>query len=185
MEKIVIISSSVRRGRKSHRVTLWFERYLVENGHPGVQIADLREYNFPLFDERLIYQDIPSEAMLDFAAKISSADGVIIVVPEYNGGYPSSLNFIDLLTKMASQACRDSDCLRWQFWRITGNNLAEFTLWKMGALTVPSTFRVPKFADAFDENGTPDDKAAIEKRTAMFIQELLWTIEARRRMGDS
>ena len=36
--------------------------------------------------------------MLEFADKITKAVGVIIVTPEYNGGYPASLkNAIDLL----------------------------------------------------------------------------------------
>jgi NAD(P)H-dependent FMN reductase len=57
MDKIVIISSSVRRGRKSHRVALYFKRYIEDNELAEAEILDLREYNFPIFDERLSKQD--------------------------------------------------------------------------------------------------------------------------------
>lgn len=99
MKKIAIISSSIRRGRKSHRVALWFRQYLVGNNLAEAEILDLAEYNFPLFEERLKLQEDPLPQAVEFAGRISSADGVIIVTPEYNGGYPASLkNAVDLLT---------------------------------------------------------------------------------------
>ena len=55
-------------------------------------------YNFPIFQGILKTLINPVENVLEFAAKIKSADGIIIVIPEYNGGYPASLkNAIDLL----------------------------------------------------------------------------------------
>jgi len=95
---IEILSASVRRERKSHQVALYFKDYLESNLLSTVGILDLKEYNFPLFDERLQFQASPTPKMIDFAEKIKAADGVIIVTPEYNGGYPASLkNAIDLL----------------------------------------------------------------------------------------
>jgi NAD(P)H-dependent FMN reductase len=187
MENIVIISSSVRRGRKSHRVALWLKNYLVLNGHPGAEIADLKEYNFPLFDERLSYQEKPSGAVLDFAGKIKDASGVIIVTPEYNGSYPASLkNVIDLL---GEEWHRKPVAMATVSEGIFGGSRViiplQFTLWKMGALTVPSVFQVPDVSNAFDENGNPADKSAIEKRTGKFIKELLWYVEASRRMAEN
>ena len=97
MPHISIISSSVRTGRNSHRVALYFKNYLESNKFATAEILDLNTYNFPLFDERLRFQKKPSAAMLDFAEKIKFADGVLMVTPEYNGGYPASLkNVIDL-----------------------------------------------------------------------------------------
>jgi NAD(P)H-dependent FMN reductase len=99
MTQIAIISSSIRAGRNSHRVALFFKRYLEDNCIAKAGILDLKDYNFPLFEERLQFQERPTIGMLDFAEKIRAADGVIIITPEYNGGYPASLkNIIDLLT---------------------------------------------------------------------------------------
>src|ERR1700710_183624 len=98
MQNIAIISSSVRAGRNSHRVTLFFKNFIEQNNLASVEIIDLKEYNFPLFEERLSKVKEPSPMMLKFADKVKKADGIIIVTPEYNGGYPASLkNAIDLL----------------------------------------------------------------------------------------
>src|SRR5687767_6722145 len=96
--KIAILSSSIRINRNSHRVAKYFERFIHENKLADVEILDLYEYQFPIFDERLRLMKDPTEEMLEFAEDILTADGIIIVTPEYNGGYPASLkNAIDLL----------------------------------------------------------------------------------------
>ena len=98
MHHVAIISSSVRIGRNSHRVALFFKQYLESNEIATAEILDLKAYDFPLFDERLRLQENPSEKLLDFADRIKKADGVIIVTPEYNGGYPASIkNVVDVL----------------------------------------------------------------------------------------
>src|SRR5688572_29427277 len=98
MSHIAIISSSVRIGRNSHRVALYFEKYIRDNNLGSVEILDLNQYQFPVFDERLQYMKEPLPKAVEFSEKIKKADGVIIVTPEYNGGYPASLkNAIDLL----------------------------------------------------------------------------------------
>jgi len=56
MTHIAIISSSVRTGRKSHRVALYFKNYLETHGLASAGILDLNEYKFPLFEERLHLQ---------------------------------------------------------------------------------------------------------------------------------
>ena len=66
MPTIAIISSSVRTGRASHRVALYLKNYLQNNELATVQMLDLNEYKFPVFDERLKYQQDPSAEMLDF-----------------------------------------------------------------------------------------------------------------------
>src|SRR5437763_395771 len=99
MNRIAIISASVRTGRNSHRVALFLRNFMKENKLAEPEILDLNEYHFPLFDERLRYQKDPDPSFIQFAEKIKSSDGVIIVTPEYNGGYPASIkNAIDLLT---------------------------------------------------------------------------------------
>ncbi len=95
---IKIISASVRDGRNSHRIALYFNKYILDNNLATVEILDLKQYNFPLFNERLAYQKDPLPVVKDFADKIKTADGIIIVTLEYNGGYPASLkNITDLL----------------------------------------------------------------------------------------
>ncbi len=108
--KIVVISSSVRIARNSHRVALYFEKYINEKNLATVQILDLNTYKFPVFDERLQYMKDASPQVLEFAEKIQTADGVIIVTPEYNGGYPRKFKecnrpAISAVEKKASSYC--------------------------------------------------------------------------------
>jgi NAD(P)H-dependent FMN reductase len=180
MPHIAIISASVRTGRNSHRVAVYFKNYIEEHNHGTVEILDLNTYSFPVFEERLRFQKEPLPQTLDFANRIKAADGILIVTPEYNGSIPASLkNVTDLLydewhhKPIAISTVSDG--------AFGGSQVImplQFTLWKMRALTVPGMFPVPKVREAFDEEGNPTDKAATDKRAAGFIKELLWCTEA-------
>lgn len=185
MPKIVIISSSVRTGRKSHRVALFFEQYLTNNKIADAEILDLFEYQFPVFEERLRFQKNPAADVLQFAEKIQLADGVIIVTPEYNGGYPASLkNVTDLLyDEWKRKPVAISMVSDGMFGGTQVITSLLFTLWKIGAWVVPAMYPVPKVGEAFAENGTPADAAA-EKRAEKFIAELMWAVEAVKKMKE-
>ena len=184
MIHIAIISSSVRTGRNSHRVALFFQNYLKENNLATSEIIDLHEYQFPLFDERLRLQPDPSPALLDYAARVTKADGIIIVTPEYNGGYPASLkNAIDVLYKeWYKKPIAISTASDGVFGGTQVITSLQWSLWKIRAWTVPAMFPVPKVQEAFDSDGLPADKAGVEKRAAVFVGELMWCIEAGNRM---
>ncbi len=184
MPQIAIISSSVRILRNSHRVALYFKNYLEVNKIATAEILDLKEFNFPLFDERLNLQTNPTEATLNFANKIKSADGVLIVTPEYNGGYPASLkNVIDLLhPEWHRKPIAISTVSDGVFGGSQVITSLQFSLWKIGAWTVPAMFPVPKVTEWCDELGNAADKVGADKRAKKFIAELLWCIEANSKM---
>ncbi|CAN5133056.1 NAD(P)H-dependent oxidoreductase [soil metagenome] len=186
MFNIVIISSSVRIGRQSHRVAKYFERYITDNNLGACEIADLKVFNFPVEEERLMYIPQPSEEAKMFSEKIKNANAVIVVAPEYNGGYSASIkNAIDLLVKewyhkpiglvtVSSGSFGGVNC---------GALLQNFFL-KIKAVPVPATFPVPLVQDNFDDEGNPKDKESTDKRAAGFIKELLWFSEAFSKMDS-
>jgi len=186
MLHIAILSSSIRTGRHSHRVALYFNEFISSNKLATVEILDLYKYRFPLFEERLRFQASPTDAALEFARKFRAANGIIIVTPEYNGGYPASLkNAVDLLTDdwhrkpVAIATVSDGD--------FGGNQVITsllFTLWKMKAWVIPAMFPVPRVQETFDANGIPLDRHSTGKRANTFVQELLWCMEAKQRMAD-
>lgn len=184
MPQIVIISSSIRKGRKSHRVALYFKDFLDEYKLASSEILDLQSYNFPLFEERLKYQESPAKNVLDFAAKVRSADGVIIVTPEYNGGYPASLkNVIDLLTEdWRGKPVAISTVSDGNFGGSQVITSLQFSLWKIKALTVTAMYPVPKVHESFDAEGVPVDKKTADRRAADFMRELLLCIESKTEM---
>jgi NAD(P)H-dependent FMN reductase len=186
MNRISIISSSVRKGRQSHRVALYFKRYLEENGLASAEILDLDKYRFPIFEERLRFQESPGEKIIEFASKIRESDGIIIVTPEYNGGYPASIkNIIDLLyDEWHRKPVAISTVSDGNFGGTQVIISLQFILWKMRAWTVPAMFPVPDVEDNFDESGILTGKPAMVKRTENFVSELMWCIEAGKLMAE-
>lgn len=180
MRHISIISASVREGRKSHNVTLYFKSYIEENKLATTEILDLKAYNFPIFEGTLKTLIDPAENVLQFAEKIKLSDGIIIVTPEYNGGYPASLkNAIDLLyEEWKHKPVAIVTVSSGPFGGSQALVTLQFTLWKMMAWTIPAMFSVPAVNKAYDENGKATDKLNSDKLAAIFIKELLWCIEA-------
>ena len=183
---LLIISSSVRTGRNSHRVALFFERFISKKQNVSVEILDLNEYQFPIFEERLRNIKEPSAEMLEFASKVQHADGILIVTPEYNGGYPASLkNAIDLLyTEWKRKPVAIATVSAGPFGGAQVNTSLSFSLWKIGVLLVPAMFLVAKVQDHYNENGEPKDKEATEKIATKFVDELTWCMNAVYRMKD-
>lgn len=181
---IVILSASVRIERKSHRVALFFQEYIRNNNLASSEIVDLSQYQFPIFNERLKFQTAPIALALDFADKIRSADGIIIVTPEYNGGYPASLkNAIDLLIdEWVRKPIAISTVSNGDFGGSQVITSLQFSLWKLHALLAPMMFQVPKINDAFDEKGIPKERTVTEKRAKRFVNELLWCMQAKKGM---
>lgn len=179
---IVIISASVREGRGSHRAALYLHRSIVAMGHQTA-LLDLLEYDFPLFHERLRNQKDPAPRTIEFAERVRKADGVIIVTPEYNGGFPASVkNIVDLLVdewrRKPVAICTASDG---SFGGTQAITSLLFTLWKIKAWVV-AHLPVPKVQEAFDAEGNAADAESWARRSKVFLSELGWAMEARRRM---
>jgi NAD(P)H-dependent FMN reductase len=184
MPHIAIVSASVRLNRSSHRVALFFEKFITRKSIGTAEILDLNHYQFPIFEERLAHQKDPAPNVLEFSEKIRNADGVLIVTPEYNGGYPASLkNVVDLLYKdwyrkpLAVATVSDGSFGGTQV--ITS---LLFTLWKIKAWVAPAMFPVPNVNESFDETGKPKDEATVDKRATAFLSELQWCMEAKQKM---
>ncbi len=184
--KITILSTSVRTSRNSHRVALFFKNYIEANRLASVQIADLQAYQFPIFEERLKFQKNPIPQALEFARLIAESDGIIVVAPEYNGGYPASLkNAMDLLNEeWKRKPVAFATVSTGAFGGMNLITALQFSFWKLQAWTVPALFPVPKVTDSFDENGTPSDTLGTEKRAKIFTNELLWCMEAKMKMEE-
>lgn len=168
---IIILLASIRNGRRSDRVAEFFKRYISEQNIGNPEILDLKDYNFPLFEERLKFLKEYPEGLKEFANRIKNAGGIIIVTPEYNGGYPASLkNVVDVLYE------------EWQGKPVgiasVSNGLLggaqvvtslQFTLWKMGVNVVPAMFPVRKVEESFAKDGTPSDKEGTGKAAEKFL----------------
>ncbi len=178
--KIAILSASVRSGRNSHRVALFLQKFLSEKHGAEVELLDLQALNFPIFEERLKFQKEPLPSAVAFSQSIRSADGVVIVSPEYNGSLPASLkNAIDLLNdEWRRKPVALAPVSAGPFGGAQATVAMVFPLWKIGAFLSRVPFPTPKVAEAFAEDGTPTDAEGAEKRAAAFAEELFWVIRA-------
>lgn len=91
---IPIILGTAREGRQSEKVAKFV---LAEATAAGIksEILDVRDYRISATDNTGT-----SATAKKFAKKINLADGLIIVAPEYNHGYPGELKMmLDLLYK--------------------------------------------------------------------------------------
>jgi NAD(P)H-dependent FMN reductase len=100
MPRLTVIIGSTRPGRAGLPIAEWFIERARAHGGFDVDVADLAEIGLPLLDEpnhprlgQYLHQHTK-----DWSARISRADAVVIVTPEYNYGYPAAVkNAIDYL----------------------------------------------------------------------------------------
>ena len=80
-----VILGTPRQGRKSEHVARFVVSQLEAMPDVETKLIDLRTTTFPSNDE--------GEALKDpvFSAEMTRMDGLVIVVPEYNHGYPGML----------------------------------------------------------------------------------------------
>lgn len=97
-----IITSTTRLERKGIAVANWIYSLSKQENKFDTELLDLATINLPMMDEpnhpRL--GNYQHQHTKDWSAKISSADAFIIILGEYNYGFPAPIkNAIDFLFK--------------------------------------------------------------------------------------
>ncbi len=100
--KVLVILGSTREGRRGEKVAKWAMSILSKRNDADYELVDLRDWDFSFYNlptspstEKGVYQ---SEIQKKWGKKIDSADGYIMITPEYNHGYSAVLkNAIDFL----------------------------------------------------------------------------------------
>ena len=141
-------------------------------------LYDLGEANFPLFEERLKFLENPGDKVLDFAGRVDKADGVIIVCPEYNGGYPAAFkNAFDLLyTEWKHKPVGIASISGGAFGGAQVTVQLQSVVTKVGMVPISAVFPVPKVSEAFDENGTAINDR-MEGRAEKFLDNLAMYVQ--------
>jgi NAD(P)H-dependent FMN reductase len=134
---------------------------------------DLKDADFPIFDERLSYLDDPSQSILDYADKVKNADAFIFISPEYNGGYPAAFkNAFDLLyTEWKHKPAGIVSVSAGSFGGSQVTVQIQSVISKVGMVPISAVFPIPKVQEAFDEEGNPSDD-----RTASRAEKFLDTL---------
>ncbi len=91
MVELKIISGTDRKNSNALRVSSYLKKQYEKEG-ADVEIVDLKE--FPLEAVRGGPYGEENKPVTDFVRPILKADGLVIVTPEYNGGYPGILKML-------------------------------------------------------------------------------------------
>jgi len=99
---LVIIDGSVRQGRATERVTKWVKAAADALEGVEAEVVDLKELAMPMFDEPILpmmnKNRQPTGGVKTWLDALESADGLVVVTPEYNHAMPSGLkNAIDYI----------------------------------------------------------------------------------------
>jgi NAD(P)H-dependent FMN reductase len=176
---IPVILGSTRRGRQSPKAARFIAERMQRCERIDTEILDLREYNFPVMEERLRFRDDPPPRLQEFSDKVARSDALVIVTPEYNNGYPGVLkNALDyLLPEYQRKPIAIVTVSAGGFGGLNCLTQLRLVILGMGAVPIPVALPVSHVQDSFDEHGNPQD-AAYEKRAQSFIAEVLWFAEA-------
>ena len=95
--KLLVVSSSIREQRNTHKVAKGIQRIAQSNGH-DVQLLDLKKFQIPQFGFTRTEND--DETINIVGNMLIHADVMIFATPEYNGSFSSALkSMIDYYPK--------------------------------------------------------------------------------------
>jgi NAD(P)H-dependent FMN reductase len=166
-----ILLGTVRQGRQSEKVA----RLLLERAQAHLEIEtqlfDPREMKFPMTDEGQSLKNLNPE----WRDAIVRADGLILVSPEYNHGYPGSLKMaLDILLKEYIHKAVGLVGVSRGPWG--GTRVIERLVGVVRELGLAVTFTDLNFTHVetkFDAEGRLLDEA-MNPRIEAFFSELLW-----------
>jgi NAD(P)H-dependent FMN reductase len=97
---ILVILGSVREGRMAEPVGKWVVEQATAREGLDPELVDLKDWNLPFypFARAPAMGDYQDPLQIRWAEKIASADGYILICPEYNHGAPAVLkNALDFV----------------------------------------------------------------------------------------
>ena len=172
-----IILGTNRKERKSAFVARWLQGEMEKRTEIETRLFDVAEFALPQDD----YGTGIKDAFPEWRDAIIRADGLVIVTPEYNHGYPGALkSVLDLLLKEYIHKAVAVVSVSSGPWG--GTRVIEALVPVVRELGLAVTFadlNFPKVQEKFDQNGVLLD-SAYEKRVKDFLDELIWMSRALR-----
>ena len=166
---IPVILGTARKGRASERVAHFVHGEVAKREGVETDLIDIRELNLPADDAGEAIKDA------DFSEKMSRADALVIVVPEYNHGYPGLLKHA-LDTNLKEYIHKAVGVCGVSAGGFGGTRVVQNLLPVLRELGLVTIFWDGNFSAAhklFDESGALLDESYI-KRTDKFLKELIW-----------
>jgi NAD(P)H-dependent FMN reductase len=166
---IPVILGTPRKERRSEHVANFIHQEIAKREGVETELIDVRNIKLPTDDA--------GEGIKDpgFSATVTRADGLIIVTPEYNHGYPGMLKHVldSNLKEYIHKAVGICGVSMGPFGgaRVIENLLPVMR--ELGLVTIFWDLNFGKVDKSFDAEGNLIDQAYI-KRADKFLKELIW-----------
>jgi NAD(P)H-dependent FMN reductase len=177
---IPVLLGSSRTGRQSVKVAQFILGELSQRDRVQTELIDLREYKLPILEERLNEMSTPRSTLLQFCSKLDRADGILMVTPEYKGGYPAVLkNALDYLEPQALRYKPIGICTvsSGGFGGLNCLTQLQLVCRALGGLPIRDKLPVSNVQDIFDKKGNICN-SAFKPKLESSIEELVWYTEA-------
>ena len=167
---IPVILGTVRKGRASENVAKFVFEQVKQRDGVDTELIDIGELKFPGDDagEQIKHRE--------FSATCERADGLVLVVPEYNHGYPGILKHV-LDSNLKEYIHKAVGICGVSAGGFGGTRVIQSLLPVLRELGLVTIFWDGNFSGAqgiFDETGNIKDRPTHEKRLDKFLGELIW-----------
>lgn len=171
MLNLPLLIGTNRQDRRSIFAARWLVEQMRSRGDIETRLFDVAEFALPQHD----YGQAVKDSFPEWRDAIVKADGLVIVTPEYNHGYPGTLKAVlDLLLREYVHKAVAFVGVSAGPWG--GTRVIEAMVPMVRELGLAVTFSDLNFSfvqKTFDENGWLLDPA-FDKRAKEFLDELVW-----------
>jgi azobenzene reductase len=177
--KIAVVLGTTRIGRQSEKVATELVSRLKTHAELDINFLDIAQYPFTVFEERIRLHPNPPQGLKDFSKQLDEAEGIIFVIPEYNGSLPGTFKnafdhfYAEYKRKPIGVVCVSDG----KFAGVQASLQLQTLILHVFAYPMPTKLLVPFVNKAFDENGKLIDET-VDKGMERFITEYKWFAEA-------
>lgn len=176
---ITIILGTTRNGRQSVKVAQALVQYMKTMNNVSINLLDIADYAFPVFEERLAFHPNPPDSLIAFSNALKNADALIFVIPEYNGSLPGTFKnafdhfYSEYRRKPIGVVCVSDG----KFAGVQASLQLQTLILHVFAYPMPTKLLVPFVKNAFNDHGELIDET-VKKGMTRFVTEYLWFTEA-------
>ena len=167
---IPVILGTTRKGRASENVAKFVFSEVQKREGVETELIDIRDLKFPIDDAGEQIKDTK------FSDTCMRADGLVIVTPEYNHGYPGLLKHV-LDTNLKEYIHKAVGICGVSAGGFGGTRVIQGllpVLRELGLVTIFWDGNLSGAQSLFDESGEIKDRPTHEKRIDKFLGELIW-----------
>jgi len=177
--KIFALAGS-RRAASHNRALLGYAAEIAARHGANVDIAEFRDFDMPLYDGDLEAASGIPEGARALAARITTADGILLASPEYNFSVPGVLkNAIDWLSRTKPMPLRGKRALLLSASpSMVGGNRGLWALRVplevLGVHVYPDMYSLAQAHEKLDANGVNDPALAkfLDGLVRRFVEEV-------------